>query len=165
MRSTKTMMLLTVIVCVLVLGVAYAAIQNVTLTVTGNVIASPDQGNFDVHFTGTPSSSGTGSAEVKINSDLSAIMNVSGMKKAGDTMTGTFKIINESNGIAASLTKSVTHTNSEYFTVTATLSPSSIDDGEQSTLTITVKLIKTPISSNVTDKITIKVVASPEHYS
>ena len=165
MKNPNTMLLLTVIVGVLVLGVAYAAIQNVTLTVTGEVVATPDQGNFKVKFTGTPTSSGNGNATVSITGDLTATMSITGLKVVGDEMVVRYIIANESQGISADLSRTLTHTNNEYFDVTATLSETQIDTTSTATLIIKVKLIKVPITENATDSVTVNVIARPVYES
>ena len=54
MRKTNKIILFTLIIVVLLLGVGYAAIQNVTLNIAGTASADASQSNFKVMFTGTP---------------------------------------------------------------------------------------------------------------
>ena len=149
------------------MAIAYAAITNVNLNITGNVAATADQGNFKVAFTGTPTykvTSGTSTATATMTaSGQTATMNVSGMKAAGDTMVITYSIKNSSSDIAASLSSTRTVSNTEYFSVSTAFGTTDIEAGETTTLKVTVKLIKTPIS-NVTSTVTVKVTASP-HYA
>ena len=163
MRNKSTFTLLGVVVAILLMSVGYAAIQNIELSVSGNVVASPDQGNFQVKFTGTPTQTGTaGTATYKITGDTTATINVSGLTSVGDERTVKFTIVNNSTDITAYLSNTVTHSNLTYFQVTSSLNKTEISpDGGTSVLSITVKLIKTPISGDQKDTLTVKVIASP----
>lgn len=155
MKQPKTFLLLSVIVAVLVLGIAYAAITAVNLTVTGNVTATPDQGNFKVAFgkaddeSNKPTFSGTGTATLNVTGDLTATMDVTGFTKVNDEITVTFKILNTSDDISATLLAAdPTNNNTEYFEVTKNLDKSSIAAvNGVATLTVTVRCIKTPLES------------------
>lgn len=48
MRQQKTFLLLGVVLGTLMLSVAYASLQNITLEINGIATATPDQANFDV---------------------------------------------------------------------------------------------------------------------
>lgn len=164
MRQRKTIQLLGVVAAILLISVGYASIQNLNLTVTGNVTASPDQGNFKVAFTGKPTftKTGNGSATLSITGDLSATMDVSGLTTVGDTLTATFKIANTSTDITAYLANTVTNTNKEYFQVTSSLSGTELAPQTGTTeLRVTVKLIKTPVSGDQKDTLKVQVTASP----
>ena len=50
MKNKRTLVVVALIVAAILLGIGYAAIANVTLNITGNVTASPDQTNFKVLF-------------------------------------------------------------------------------------------------------------------
>lgn len=167
MKQEKTIFLLVMLTGVLLLGIVYAAVQNVTLTVSGTATASPDQGNFNVRFTGTPSTSGKGTITPKITGDTKATLTVTGLTAVGDTAKATFRIANESEDIYAEIYQKTTHTNSQYFQVTTELEAwgQKVAPGDYAELTITVKLIAVPITSNVTDNITVTVTASPTYYS
>ena len=177
MKSPKTFLLLSTVVAVLVLGVAYAAIQDVTLTVNGTATATADQGNFDVTFTGTPKvepvegSNGSGTLVINDKS-LTATMNVAGFKKIGDTVKATITVSNNSTDLGTTLVVSPsaiteklgaqTLTKSEYFKITsAELGTTTLAHGESTTLTILVELVKVPITADVTGTFNVTVVATP----
>ena len=179
MKTTRAFLLLSVVVAVLVLGVVYAAIDNITLTVNGTASASADQGNFDVKFTGTPvvkadeGSNGSGTLVID-NGSLTATMNVSGFKKVGDTVTATIDITNASTDLGATLAVSKsaiaeklgaqTLESSEYFKVLSAeldAEGTELDAGETTKLTIKVQLVKVPVTADVTGTFSVTVVATP----
>lgn len=155
-------MLLGVVSAILIMSIAYAAISKIQLDVKSQVTVTPNQANFKVAFTGEPTHTGDGTVELDITGDITATMNVSGLTVKGEKLTAKFNVINTSVDLTAYLSSSVTHNNTEYFAVTATL-----DDTElapvngTTTLNVTVELIKTPITANQTDTITVQLVASP----
>lgn len=163
MRSKNTFLLLSVVVGVLVMSVAYAAINNINLRVTGNATAAPDASNFKVAFTSNTSYSvGAGNGKATLSaSGTTATMNVTGFTSAGDNLTATFNIKNSSNDLSAYLSKTISVSNTTYFTATATLGTTVLGPGESTTLKIMVKLKQTPITSNVTSTITATIIAEP----
>lgn len=169
MRSKNTFLLLSVVVGVLVMSMAYAAISNITLNVTGNVIATPDSGNFRVEFDendcGYDVNSGNGKATISADG-TKATMNVSGFTAAGDSLTAWFYIDNLSHDdLYAKLSCTISVSNTTYFTATADFDEDILEPGWGAYLYITVKLKKTPITSNATSTITVRVTAEPTHES
>lgn len=176
MRGQRTFLLLTVVVAVLLMAVAYAAISNVTLNVTGNVVATGDQGNFKVAFSGTPMHEViSGSFSPKVNasaSGLTAAIDVSGMKKRGDEIKLIFPIKNSSYDIYAELSWDANVVNKEYFQVSRIFKSNDPDteyDGNENVwpghthyVHVCVKLIKTPIE-DVSTKITVNITAEPTY--
>lgn len=165
MRKQKTIYLLLLVVTVLVMGIAYAAISNVTLNVSGSAIASSSQDNFRVAFTGTPTVSGKGTTKAQITGTTTAIINVSGLTAIGDSTTVKFNIRNSSGDLNAMLSTSVLNSNTEYFTVTRSLTKASIGPSEMTTLQVTIRLNKTIIASDESTRIVVNVVANPYYNS
>lgn len=162
MRQRKILLLLGVVVAILMMSVGYAAIQQVNITVTGNAVVSPDQGNFKVAFVGTPTYSGKGTAILAITGDRTATINANGLTAKGDKLTAVFAVANTSIDITAYLAGSVTNVNTEYFKVTSTLDSAILEPQTGVTnLNVTVELIKTLISGNQTDSVTVELIASP----
>lgn len=161
MKSPKTFLLLSIIVAVLVLGIAYAAISSVTLNVTGNVVAAPSDANFKVAFdrSSAPTTSGVGTINATYTDDLNADVKITGWTKKGDTATIVFKIKNNSADLAATLTKTVS--TASKFTITAELSTTRIEKGETAELTVVVTLNETPISANIACDFDVAVIAAP----
>ena len=163
MKNPKVFLLLSVVVATLVLGIAYAAIQNVTLTVSGTTTVTADQANFQIKFTGNPTYAvtGHGAAKLNITGDTTAKMDVSNMTTVGDKVISNFTVINESADLIAYLSTSATHTNTEYFNVTTTLGTTELAPKDTTTtLQVIVELIKTPIENQGTT-IAVEFVASP----
>ena len=159
MKKKRTFLVVALLVAALSLAVGYAAITK-NLEVTGSASATTNNDNFKVKFTGTPTTSDANKVTASITSDLAATINVSGLTTTGDTATATYTIENYSAELGADLAVgSITNGNSEYFEVTASLGATSIAAGAKTTLTVTVKLLKTPVENQTTD-ITVPVTAT-----
>ena len=158
MKKKRTFLVVALLVAVLSLAVGYAAITK-NLAVTGSASATTQDDNFKVRFTGTPTTTDGSKVTATITNELAATINVTGLTTTGDTVTATYTIENYSAELGANLeVGSITNGNSEYFEVTATLGADSIAAGANTTLTVTVKLLKTPVE-NQTASITVPVTA------
>ena len=161
MKQQKIILLLALVTMALVMflstNIGYASVE----TYRGDdIITSPEKANFRVRFIGTPTYTGDGKAYIRITSDTTARMNVTGLSKAGDSVTAIFKIKNESHSLAAELSEIAKNTNKEYFKVTASLSKNRISarNGE-AVLSVKVELIKTPINRVEATYINVNVIA------
>ena len=161
MKQSKTILLLTVIVAIILLGIAYAAIQDIKLSINATATAVPDQSNFKVEFIGDPIYIGDGEAIVEITGINTARISVSRLTAKGDTLIASFNIKNQSKDLIANLSKSVSYSNPEFFKVTSEVKDTSLDPKEITTVEIKVELIKTPISTNPKSDIEVKVIAKP----
>lgn len=154
------------LIAVIVLGVGYAAITAINLTINGNATATPNQENFTVKFASTPISS-TNAANVTVDSDLIAHFDTSGLTKQGDETVVTFTIQNSSPDLKADLVVNSTNTNSEYFEVTNTFGNSDtsiqLTAGATTTVTVKVKVLKTPISADQYTTVVTTITASPNN--
>ena len=54
MKRTNKIIIGAIIISILLLGIGYAAIQNITLNISGTAKADPSQSNFKVRFTAEP---------------------------------------------------------------------------------------------------------------
>lgn len=148
MKQKRTFITLLLIIALLCLGIAYAAIGNITLNISGSVSATTSDSNFVVKFTGEPTTTGNGTIEAKITSDQSATINISGLTTKDQTATVTYTIKNASpENLTANLIKNVSHTNKDWFEVTADFGKTTIDKEEATIMTVTIKLLKTPATS------------------
>ncbi len=168
----KRSLLLIVLLAIVFLGVGYAVISNITLAVQGNATIAVDDSNFSVKFdeassftydkTGAPTNT-----IVKLNrsSDTLVSFSISNLSQAGDVVLITYPIKNVSETLDAELeTPVVNFTNSEYFTVTATLSSSDlIKQTGTANLNVRVEVISTPIDDNVTTSGSISIIAKPKN--
>lgn len=159
MKNKKLVIAAIVVAAIVILGVAYAAISNISLNINGTAAASPSQSNFIVGFTGTPTV--TGGATAKLTDDKNATMTVTGLTAKGDKATATYTVKNSSPDLTANLTVTNTNSNTDYFKVTQTVTPASLAKGASATVTVTVELLKTPITGDQSATIQVKLVAAP----
>ena len=87
----KTIIWVTLLLVVVVLGIGYAAISTIGLNINATGQATPNSENFTVEFSGEPSTEGKGSitAEIDSGNKLMATMDVTGLTAKGDYATAT----------------------------------------------------------------------------
>ena len=152
-----------ILIAILILGIGYAVITDVTVKVSGAGTISANQNNFRVKFTGTPTTTGIGTINATIEDDLQAKLTVTGLTKMGDTATAIYEIANESPELGADLVAELKeNTNSEYFKITYSLQSNTIASGETTKLTVYVEALKTPESEDQSTSFEVDVVASPQ---
>ncbi len=170
-KMKKKYGVIAILIAIVVLGVGYAVISNVTLNVSGSqATVNADQSNFVVKFdeestfgySGNPVGS---TVTVERTNDTTATFTVEGLTKEGDKVTITYPIVNASETLKASLGEpSITNDNSEFFSVTS-VSPTAgtelAANGGSANLVLVVEVIKTPVVDDETANITASVVASP----
>ena len=141
------------LVAIILVAVAYAAITNVELNINGVGSAQAKQENFKVEFIGTPSTSGKGTTTATINSDdkTQGSVNVTGLTAKGDEAIATYTVKNLSSDISADLTAEATSSNQTYFEVICSLEKTTLKAQEETTLKVTVRLLKTPIDETKED--------------
>ena len=163
MTKTTKIVGLVLIISVLIVGLGYAAIQNITLNIAGTAKADPSQANFTVKFSGEPTVSGSGKTTAAVTNDLNATMNVTGLTAKGETETATYTIQNTSADLTAEITAKTSNSNAEYFKVEYSFNgdKTSLAKGEATTVTVKVTLIKTPIEDQVSSTIGLQITASP----
>ena len=159
-RNIKAIVGLVLLVAVLLVAVGYAAITATQLTINGTANATTKQENFTVEFTGTPTVSDADKVEAKLvaQKPLNAIMNVSKLTAKGDTATATYTIANTS----ADLSATTSNTNDEYFKITQNIAKATVAAGDTTTITVTVELIKTPITQDEETTIGVAITAEPQ---
>lgn len=163
MKKRNTYVGLILLVAVLMLGIGYAAITNITLNITGSAKAVVSDENFKVRFTGTPTVSDEDVVTATITDDVTATINVESLVAKGDKVTATYTIENASDDLSASIAvPTVENSNDEYFSVTTDMTDAvTVASKGTTTVTVTVELIKTPIEADETTDITVSLVASP----
>lgn len=166
MRNRKTFIGIVLLIAVLLIGIGYASVTR-TLTIEGAATVTPDDTNFIVQFTGTPTPGGQGTTTASVDQTdaKKATISVTGLTTKGQKATATYTIENASK--AADLTaylslNNKTNDNEEYFKVTHEFKEDSVAVGSTTTVTITVEVMKTPITANETANITVLLDASPE---
>ena len=136
-----------VLLAIVLVAVGYAAITNVTLNIDGTAKSEGNPDNFKVELVGEPQTSGDGTTTATINNadKTQGTMNVSGLNAKGQTAIATYTVKNQSADLSADLTAKATSTNDEYFEVQCSLDKTTLKAQEQTTMTVKVKLLKTPI--------------------
>ena len=165
-QNKKTLQIvLLVVIAVVTLGIGYAAISAVNLIINGNATASVNQENFKVHFTQAQSITGStgasGTSSIDTQDDTKAMFDVTGLTKVGDYAEAVYTVRNDSNGVGAEISLSVSNSNSEYFKVTETILDNKLQAGEETTAKVKVEMIKTPITDSVSTSITATLIATP----
>ena len=165
MKKKSNYLLVVLFALSFLLGVGYAVVNSITLTVTGSAGAATE--NLDVYFTSTTSvSNATKVTATATAGSLSAGISVKNME-LNETVTATYNIENNETDVAALLSQeSLTNSNPEHFTVTASIANSGYvcsAKKKTTTVTITVKMIKTPIETeNSSANITLDLKATPK---
>ena len=162
MKNRKKMITTALIVLVLLLGVGYATVSSVSLNINGTSKAETKE--LQVFYDGT--NSGTSAKVTAISSPVKtreATFTVESMT-LDETVTMTFEVKNYETDVNATLAApSVTqNTNEEYFQVTTSCDKTTLNAGETATITVNVKLIKTPVTDETgSTTVTVAMAASP----
>ena len=162
MKNRKKMITTALIVLVLLLGVGYATVSSVNLNINGSAKAGSKE--LQVFYDGT--NSGTSAKVTAISSPVKtreATFTVESMT-LDETVTMTFEVKNYETDVNATLAApSVTqNTNEEYFQVTTSCDKTTLNAGETATITVNVKLIKTPVTDEAgSTTVTVGMAASP----
>ena len=168
MRRTNAKIVGGVLVLAIILvAVAYAAITSTQLNINGTGNATANQSNFKVEFIGTPTTGGKGTTTATIDSSVktNGTVTVNGLTAKGDEATATYTVKNQSADLSADLSAEATSSNEEYFEVLCTLEKTTLKAQEETTLKVTVRLLKTPIDEtkeNLKTDIGVTVTAEPK---
>ena len=155
------------VLAVILVAVAYAAITSTQLNINGTGNATANQSNFKVEFIGTPTTGGKGTTTATIDSSVktNGTVTVNGLTAKGDEATATYTVKNLSADLSADLSATATSSNEEYFEVLCTLEKTTLKAQEETTLKVTVRLLKTPIDEtkeNLKTEIGVNVTAEPK---
>lgn len=149
MKNKKKFYVVGLLVFVLVLGIGYAAVSTVGLNIDGT--ASVKSENLKVSFNGvTEVSDGEKVVANSTDNSLDATISVSDLT-LNEIVTATYTIKNEETDVNANITKkTITNDKEEFFEVTTSVdeSPTTVDANGTAKVTVTVKLIKTPIEAD-----------------
>ena len=162
MKNRKKMITTALIVLVLLLGVGYATVSSVSLNINGT--ANAETKELQVFYDGT--NSGTSAKVTAISSPANtraATFTVENMT-LNETVTMTFEVKNYETDVNATLAApSVTqNANRDYFQVTTSCDKTTLNAGDTATITVNVKLIKTPVTDETgSTTVTVAMAASP----
>ncbi len=164
MKKKSNYLLVVLFALSFILGVGYAVVNSISLTITGTASAVTE--DLDVYFTSSTSGSNSKVTATASAGGLTASINVSDLT-LNETVTATYNVENNETDVAALLSQeSLTNSNTEHFTVTATIDNSGYvctKKSKTTKVTITVKMIKTPVAeTDSSANITLKLKAEPK---
>lgn len=156
MKQKRTFVTILLVLALLCLGIAYAAFSSDELQISGTATASVAEGNVDVEFVAVSPEKTEGVTtygEIDSLDPDKASFTVAELATVGDTKTVTFTIENKTqNGVPVILeTPTITWANgtseNEWYEVSYEYGNTNLaaatEDGDSTTLTVTVKLLKT----------------------
>lgn len=162
MKSKKVVYFMFILSAFLFIGVGYAAITGLELSVGGTASISLED-EFDVKFVQVVEQSASNSnitVSASIDSDHQSSFTITGTEGYGDSAIVRYSVINNSDISSADFNIDITNSNDEYFEVESTFSNSSYNQnivtlapGETAILTIKAKVIKVSTDSNRTASI------------
>ena len=170
MKKRRTLIVTLLLVAVLALGIGYASVSNIILSITGNADVAADNANFKVVFT-KPVSDAAANISVDTGATHNASIAVTGLKTVGEKATVTIDILNDDadSVYAAAITNiNVVQDTEGYFKATVknqdALLTTVLQPGEDVTVEIEIELLKVPSDPNATytGHFTIDFTATPQ---
>lgn len=163
MNRKKTLYGLGLLALILVLGVGYAAVSEVTLNIDGSATVASEA--LKVSFNGVTDTEDDGKVVASsTDNSLNASIQVTNLT-LNEAVSATYTIKNQETDVDANvIKKQISNDKPEFFEVTTSVDDSAetITAGGTGTVTVTVRLIKTPIeTSDSTANIQIDLTASP----
>ena len=163
MNRKKTLYGLGLLALILVLGVGYAAVSEVTLNIDGSATVASEA--LKVSFNGVTDTEDDGKVVASsTDNSLDASIQVTNLT-LNEAVSATYTIKNQETDVDANvIKKQISNDKPEFFEVTTSVDDSAetITAGGTGTVTVTVRLIKTPIeTSDSTANIQIDLTASP----
>lgn len=162
MKKKKSMFGFGLFLLVLVLGVGYAVVTAVDLNINGT--AAVKGADLKVSFNGETEVSDA--AKVTASATKGALDATIAVKdlELNESVTATYTIQNEETDVNASVVEaSITNDKENFFEVTTDMTTAkTVNAGGTTTVTVTVKLVKTPVlDADSTANIAVKLTASP----
>lgn len=163
MNRKKTLYGLGLLALILVLGVGYAVVSEVTLNIDGSATVASEA--LKVSFNGVTDTEDDGKVVASsTDNSLNATIQVTSLT-LNEEVSATYTIKNQETDVDANvIKKQISNDKPEFFEVTTSVDDSAetITAGGTGTVTVTVRLIKTPIeTSDSTANIQIDLTASP----
>ena len=167
MKKKKSLLSLGILALVLVLGVGYAVVTAVDLTFGGQATVADAVIKVDIEGanavpTGTATTTHTWTQHATSDS-----FTITGMA-LNETVTITYTLMNHETDVAANIAEKVelTNTNSEFFDATYTIDDDTIAAQGTGTVTVKVKLKKTPVDkayNSTTVNFSVQATAADNH--
>lgn len=147
MKNKRSLLIFGLIALMLVLGVGYAAVTGVDLTIAGT--ASVEDSTLKVSFKSVSDDSDADTTVTNTvkDGDLADTFTISNMT-LNETVTLTYTVQNQEADVAAVLSEktALTNSNPEHFEATyRIIDPNVAANGGTTTVEVTVKLTKTPV--------------------
>ena len=178
MNKKKSMTGLFIILAVLFIGIGYAAVSNITLTINGNARVTPGDSSFDVHFVyddGTPANNiitgtagggytVTANTVAKYTSKTTGTIDAMDFTKKDEYIDFPFVIKNSSEELSAKIESSdiVISAGNNYLAAELTgFSALNLAPNGTGTVTIRVKCLKTPTDVQNLTGFTVTITAHP----
>ena len=163
MNRKKTLYGLGLLALILVLGVGYAAVSEVTLNIDGSATVASEA--LKVSFNGvTDTEDDDKVVASSTDNSLNASIQVTSLT-LNEAVSATYTIKNQETDVDANvIKKQISNDKPEFFEVTTSVDDSAetITAGGTGTVTVTIRLIKTPIETDdSTANIQIDLTASP----
>ena len=153
------------LVALITLGVGYAIISNIDLSINESGKDSANQNNFKVKFLNAdpnkPTIDGSPTNTITIFNDINASFDVSTLSKKGDIVNAIIKVKNDSNDVGTKISLNLTNSNTEYFSVEEYIDDDELNAGDIIYVRISVVMIKTPIDNVESTNIVAKLIANP----
>ena len=156
MKKRRTLVVALLLVAVLALGIGYAAISDMILTITGTGDLATSAENFKVVFTNPQNHD---AATISVDAvPYNASIAVTGLKTPGETATVKIDILNDKDSgsmYAAAITEiNIAQDAENYFQATvvnkAALETTILQPGDSVTVEIEIELLKIPADPNAT---------------
>ena len=164
--------ILGVLIAIVLIGIGYAAVTAVNLTINGNGTITPNDENFKVVYTGVTSTANPTTINVATDTIgtegvTTTSFTVTNMTKKDDTVTLTYTIQNKSADYKAVLNEASTYLavtgDTEYFSVTpGTFASTTLNPDGTTTQTVTVTALKTPADNAKSVTITLSLTATAQ---
>ena len=164
--------ILGVLIAIVLIGIGYAAVTAVNLTINGNGTITPNDENFKVVYTGVTSTANPTTINVATDTIgaegvTTTSFTVTNMTKKDDTVTLTYTIQNKSADYKAVLNEASTYLSvtgdTEYFSVTpGTFASTTLNPDGTTTQTVTVTALKTPADTDKSVTITLSLTATAQ---
>ena len=164
MKKKSNYLLVILFALSFLLGVGYAVVNSISLTVTGTAGAASE--NLDVYFTGEAQGSSSKVTAKATAGSLDATITVKDLT-LNETVTATYYVENAETDVVGLLTQeSLTNSNSDYFDVTADIDSNGYvckNKSAQTVVTVRVTMKKTPVdAADSSTNITLKLNATPK---
>ncbi len=153
------------LVALITLGVGYAIISNIDLSINWSGKDSANQNNFKFKFLNAdpnkPTIDGSPTNTITIFNDINASFDVLTLFKKGDIVNAIIKVKNDSNDVGTKISLNLTNSNTEYFSVEEYIDDDELNAGDIIYVRISVVMIKTPIDNVESTNIVAKLIANP----